>query len=394
MKTFRYHGKCLKIARGKVKDDDKAPWTCPVCDHRVRIPRDAARPRLEELINWYDDIPNLPFQPEEEEVLKKIIDNAQAFRDHIATYINPVASSRAEAETQRFYLRKLEGAEVFLVTETNFFRQELHKWCGVAGEAPPVFQESKSTRKPRPTKLQKLMAQYGVDDPDDLPEEVKGKANSLRRKSKYYQGRQDGSGGLQLSPPASGGGAQTPILGTPIRAEGHGFPGMRPGDRPPPPDFGHFGRHGEVMAGAGDPLHLNGGMQSRLMMPGGPRLAIDNEQGDSLEERLLRGDLDGLNLHSEPVRGKALELLRRTDIGRRRAEEIYGPGVWSGGGGGVPSGAAAAAAGTQQEVGYPREVEKMFVDLTNQEHEKGEARVGPEELESERNGVDALIDGE
>lgn len=373
IRDFRYHGKCLKIARGKVKDDDKAPWTCPVCDHRVRIPRDAARPRIEELVNWYDDIPNLPFQPEEEEVLKKIIDNAQSFRDHIAAYINPVLSSGAEAETQRFYLRKLEGAEVFLVTETNFFRQELHKWCQVTTEAPPMFQESKSTRKPRPTKLQKLMAQYGVDDPDDLPEEVKGKANSLRRKSKYYQGRQEG---LQVSPPAT---AQTPILGTPIRSEGHGFPHVK-SENPTPHDFNPFARPGE--APPGEPLNLN----ARLMMPGGPRLAMD-EQGDSLEERLLRGELEGLNLHSEPVRGKALELLRRTDIGRRRAEEIYGPAVWSGGG--------ASAGGGGHEGGYPRDVEKMFVDLTNQDEEKkGDMKVMAEELESERNGVDALIDGE
>lgn len=115
-----------------------------------------------------------------------------------------------------------------------------------------------------------------------------------------------------------------------------------------------------------------------------------DEQNDSLEERLLRGELDGLNLHSEPVRSKALELLRRTDVGRRRAEEIYGAGVWGG------SGFASGPGGGQQEAGCPRDVERMFVDLTNQEEggKGGEARVMAEELESERNGVDALIDGE
>ncbi|MBE3044548.1 hypothetical protein IMZ48_18665 [Candidatus Bathyarchaeota archaeon] len=309
-------------------------------------------------------------------MLKKIIDNAQAFRDHIAAYINPVLSSRAESETQRFYLRKLEGAEVFLVTETNFFRQELHRWCQVTQEAPPMFQDSKSTRKPRPTKLQKLMAQYGVEDPDDLPEEVKGKANSLRRKSKYYQGRQDGS---QMSPPES---AQTPTLGTPIRGgEGQGFGSARSADSQPS-EYSPFGRR-EVMEGHA--MGLNGGLQSRLMMPGGPRLVMDEQE--SLEDRLRRGELDGLNLHSEPVRGQALEILRRSDVGRRRAEDIYGPGVWGGGFGEGPGG------GQQHgEPGYPRDVERMFVDLTNQDG--GEARVMAEELESERNGVDALIDGE
>lgn len=263
---------------------------------------------------------------------------------------------------------------MFLVAETNFFRQELHKWCQVTTEPPPMFQESKSTRKPRPTKLQKLMAQYGVDDPDDLPEEVKGKANSLRRKSKYYQGRQEG---LQVSPPAS---AQTPILGTPIRSEGQGFPHVK-SENTTPQDFNPFARPGE--AAPGEPLNVN----ARLMMPGGPRLAMD-ERSDSLEERLLRGELEGLNLHSEPVKGKALELLRRTDIGRRRAEEIYGPAVWSGG-------VASAGGGGGHEGGYPRDVEKMFVDLTNQDEEKkGDVKVMAEELESERNGVDALIDGE
>src|SRR5690349_15587113 len=93
-KFNRYHGKCLKIARGKVKDDDKEAWTCPVCDYRVKIPRDAARPRLEDLVVWYEEIPGLPFQPEEEGVLKQIIDNAQGFRDHIAPYIAKETSSQ------------------------------------------------------------------------------------------------------------------------------------------------------------------------------------------------------------------------------------------------------------------------------------------------------------
>ncbi len=176
-----YHGKCLKIARGKVKEDDK--YTCPICDWRVKIPRDAARPKLEDLIAWQDEIPNLPFQPEETEVLKKIIDKAQEFRRHIAGFCTPVVATASEADTQRFYLRKIEGAEILLSYETNFFRQELHKWSPVAPEPPPVLDVSKSTRKPRPTKLQKLLIQYGVDDPDDLPEAVKGKANSLKRKA-------------------------------------------------------------------------------------------------------------------------------------------------------------------------------------------------------------------
>lgn len=176
----RYHGKCLKIARGKVKDDEK--YTCPICDWRVRIPRDAARPKLEDLQAWQDEIAGLPFQPDEEEILAKIIDNAQEFRNHVAPFCNPVMATADECETQRFYLRKIEGAEILLAFETNFFRQELHRWSPVAPEAPPILDASKSTRKPRPTKLQKLMAQHGVDDPEALPPAYRTKAHNFKNR--------------------------------------------------------------------------------------------------------------------------------------------------------------------------------------------------------------------
>ena len=155
-----YHGKCLKIARGKVKEDDK--YTCPVCDWRLKIPRDATRPKLEDLENWQAEIPDLPFQPEEEETLKNIIEHANNFREHIRPYINPIMSNPEELTLQRFYLRKIEGAEILLAEETNFFRQELHRWAPVADKPPPVMEISLSTRKPRPTKQQKLMAQMGI----------------------------------------------------------------------------------------------------------------------------------------------------------------------------------------------------------------------------------------
>jgi histone demethylase JARID1 len=128
----------------------------------------------------------LPFQPDEEQLLEKIINNAQEFRQHVAPFCNPVMTTAEEAETQRFYLRKIEGAEILLAYETNFFRQELHKWSPVAPEPPPVLESSKSTRKPRPTKLQKLMAQHGVDDPEALPQSVKIK-NTFKRKSSEPQ---------------------------------------------------------------------------------------------------------------------------------------------------------------------------------------------------------------
>ncbi|KAG8529779.1 uncharacterized protein KY384_005260 [Bacidia gigantensis] len=172
-----YHSKCLKIARGKVKEDDK--YNCPICDYRVKIPRDAARPKLEDLTQWQEEIPDLPFQPEEEGILDEIVNVAQAFRDFLRPHINPMMTIPSEVTTQRFYLRKIEGAEILLSFETNFFRQEVHKWAPVAKEPPPVLEQSLSTRKPRPTKAQKLMQQHGVSSPEELPLQFRTKA--------YYQ---------------------------------------------------------------------------------------------------------------------------------------------------------------------------------------------------------------
>lgn len=174
----RYHGKCLKIARGKVKEDDK--YTCPVCDWRVKIPRDAARPKLEELQAWQEELETLPFQPEEEETLASIIDTAQAFRDSIRAYCTHVGLTGEEITNLRFYLRKVEGADILLAYETNFLRQELHKWAPVAPEAPPLIEQSGSTRKPRPTKQQKLMASLGITNPDDLPAQYKIKPHKRK----------------------------------------------------------------------------------------------------------------------------------------------------------------------------------------------------------------------
>jgi len=177
----RYHSRCLKIARGKIKEEDK--YTCPICDWRVKIPRDAARPKIEDLVEWYEAIPELPFQPEEEDVLKEIIDNAVEFRQHVSAYMTKEAPTRTESETQRFFLRKIEGAEILLAYETNLLRQALHKFCPVAPEPPPMREVSLSTRKPRPTKLQKILAEHKVDNIEDLPEDARVKAQSLRRKT-------------------------------------------------------------------------------------------------------------------------------------------------------------------------------------------------------------------
>ncbi|TKA58632.1 hypothetical protein B0A49_12633, partial [Cryomyces minteri] len=186
-----YHGKCLKIARGKVKEDDK--YTCPICDYRVKIPRDAARPKLEDLQAWQDELMGLPFQPEEEETLANIVDHAQAFREYMRPYVNPVMATPDEVTAQRFYLRKIEGADILLAFESNFLRQELHKWAPVALEPPPVIEASHSTRKPRPTKQQKVMASLGITNPEDIPVHLRTKAHTYKQRNK--------SGDVHAKPP-------------------------------------------------------------------------------------------------------------------------------------------------------------------------------------------------
>lgn len=163
-------------------------FTCPICDWRVKIPRDAARPKLEDLQAWGDEMTDLPFQPEEEELLKRILDKAQAFRDFLAQYTNGNQLCRTSDEMPEmlFYLRKIEGAEVLLAYETNVFRQELHKWQPIAPEPPPIADQSLSTRKPRPTKQQKLMREFGVQKPEDLPPQFRSKTNARKKLTDQY----------------------------------------------------------------------------------------------------------------------------------------------------------------------------------------------------------------
>jgi histone demethylase JARID1 len=202
-----YHGKCLKIARGKVKEDDK--YTCPICDWRVKIPRDAARPRLEDLQAWQDELETLPFQPEEEKTLANICDYGQSFREFIKPYVEPAMPPTAdEVGVLRFYLRKIEGADILLAEETNYLRRELHKFAPVAPIAPPVIEASGSTRKPRPTKQQKLMASLGITNPDHLPTQYKMKPHVAKRKQSSAMG--PGTGTLNPGMSASPTGSATP----------------------------------------------------------------------------------------------------------------------------------------------------------------------------------------
>lgn len=368
----------------------------------MKIPRDASRPKLEDLLGLADEMALLPFQPDEEEVLRRIIDTAQGFRDRIARYCNPLLSTEAEAETQRFFLRKLEGAEVLLAFETNFFRQELHKWCPVAPIPPPILEISLSTRKPRPTKLQKMLVEYGVEHPDDLPEHAKGKANSLRRKAANAEAAaaaaqsSGGSSGLNIKHMGYGGGAtffaHTPQSATssiPNVSHGHtrSSGSMSDGDRP---------KH--------ESSDSENGLYPRFFGSGGPQFTGDSSTL-SLEERLLQDEEDDINFHTEAGKSKALEILGRTEVGRKQAEKIFGPDVWSPSRGPL-SEHSQRMTPTDMDEGLKQndiKVDQMFMEMTNQDDEDDQKKkdilapngaVTAELFENERNGLDAMLDGE
>ena len=229
---LRYHSKCLKIARGKIKEDDD--FVCPICDHRVKIPRDAVRPKLEEMEQWQAEIPLLPFQPDEEECLANIINDAQNFRDYIAPFTNnPMIATMEEVPTLRFYLRKIEGSDVLLAQETNFFRQELYRFHPIAPEPPPIIEFSASTRKPRPTKQQKLMKEHGVEKPEDLPQHLRTKQYNYKKRGQQDKERNTREGSnsshhntpqLQFRPPLTA--TEFPRKGRHQRAESPLFAGI------------------------------------------------------------------------------------------------------------------------------------------------------------------------
>ncbi|KTW29773.1 hypothetical protein T552_00980 [Pneumocystis carinii B80] len=164
-----YHGRCLKVSRKKLRDDDK--WTCPICDYRVEIPRLSNRPKLEDMQQLLSDALFLPFIPSELDKLKEIVDTGVAFRNHIRPYIySPLGLTSAEVPIMRFYLRKMEGSELLFAEETNFFKAKLHELVPIAPIPPQAIEISKSTRKPRPTKRQRELIALGLDPSSESSE--------------------------------------------------------------------------------------------------------------------------------------------------------------------------------------------------------------------------------
>jgi len=146
----------------------------------------------------------------------------------------------------RFYLRKIEGAEILLSPETNFFRTELHKWMPIAPDPPPVVEVSMSTRKPRPTKQQKLMAQMGITNPDDLPPQLRTKAHSF---SKKKPAETNGKPPPPIKPaPSKGSMTSSPVTPTsqthPLLGQSSSSSSSQPPPSQPQFDYPRFGSTG------------------------------------------------------------------------------------------------------------------------------------------------------
>ncbi|KAJ8101507.1 PLU-1-like protein-domain-containing protein [Lipomyces tetrasporus] len=166
-----YHNRCLKIPRGTIKDADY--YTCPICDYRIRIYRDSDRPKLEDLEQWEQDSFTLPLCPDELNTLHSINVTARKFRNYLQQDVIPASiSAPTDANTMRFYLRKLEGGDILLANETNYFRAETHNLAPVAPDPPPMIETSLSFRKPRATKKETSTTSSSMATPIPASEDV------------------------------------------------------------------------------------------------------------------------------------------------------------------------------------------------------------------------------
>lgn len=314
-------------------------FTCPICDWRVKIPRDAARPKLEDLLSWQDEVVDLPFQPEEEELLRRIVDKAQAFRDFLAQYTNGNQLCRTieEMPEMLFYLRKIEGAEVLLAYETNLFRQELHKWQPIAPEPPPIFAQSLSTRKPRPTKQQKLMKELGVERPEDLPPHLRTKTYTRRKtQDSTFAASPGGTLMPKLNESPAPGSASSPAQSGPLGRS------ATPAGMPRQASTGNAPVNGPFDAGlingrAGGPFEGNYGAHSPS-----PMFSPAQERPDGLRDPIMASNLPSTDSRSHDLsfptfRPLGLGIDGEDDI-RNGLANVTDVGAASGPGGASPHG--------------------------------------------------------
>ncbi|ODQ65543.1 PLU-1-domain-containing protein [Nadsonia fulvescens var. elongata DSM 6958] len=156
-----YHAKCLKLNRAKVKADGK--FFCPICDWRLASIRDheSCRPPLEDLISWEEMAHELMLCPDELFAIQGVIKDAVEFR----TYLDRIMADynrrqltaktsddientkRAELARLRHYLRKIEGADILLVQETNQLRLMVHQLDPIAPIPPKAVYVMQPIRK-------------------------------------------------------------------------------------------------------------------------------------------------------------------------------------------------------------------------------------------------------
>jgi histone demethylase JARID1 len=121
----------------------------------------------------------------------------------------------------------------------------------------------------------------------------------------------------------------------------------------------------------------------------------------SLEERLLQGQEDGISFQTDAEKSKALEILSRTELGRKQAERLWGPNVWGRGRGSISDAGRSLSNPIDEDMMRQDEgnVDQMFKEMTNQDEEddkrndNGDVEMTAASLEKERNGMDALLDG-
>lgn len=124
---------------------------------------------------------------------------------------------------------------------------------------------------------------------------------------------------------------------------------------------------------------------------GGPHF-MTSDPSLSLEERLLRGQDDSVVFSTDEEKAKALEILGRTELGRKRAEEYFGQDVWNSN----REDAFTSGAGMDED---DKDVDRMFQDLTNGDDD-GDAKkerdnerdrvVTADSLEAERDALDMM----
>jgi histone demethylase JARID1 len=152
-------------------------FVCPVCDWQGFIPREANRPRLEELEDWLSQSNLLPLCPEELLMVRKIVQCAEEFRGFLVPVLSNGPFDQSSVPILRHYLTKLEGGDVLLSSEIDFIRQELFRLAPLSEIPPPPAESANRPKTPKPIKTQETEVEqkpphYHVDDTPQLPEAV------------------------------------------------------------------------------------------------------------------------------------------------------------------------------------------------------------------------------